>query len=778
MMRRVRAALSRWNRAELLDEKASCPLFDAVWYAQTYPEGRDDPWAHYRAGSLTTGRRPNPYFAPAWYLAHYPDVAALRIDPLEHYWTHGFREGRDPGPAFSTAWYRDMAPVGGANPLEHYIAAGRGNGLPPHPRLAALDLSRPLVGIVILPGSRAAIERSLAGLAGGSGTSAISVLVLDDGRHDGAAWDSATVLPVQPSNARLADAVSEAVAAVLRTSASHVLLLTAGAVLSKGAIDRLLDTCEPVVAPVTVGAGTAQALPTGSVAGHAARPHVLRPVPVAAGEIEFCGALIRREAFAAAGGFQDLSHGLADPAFCRRLKDAGFSPTIARHVIMEQSSDPKAGPPSASIRIESLLQDVESLSGGADAASLALVLASHAPGLRKEAERLHERERQTRLLVERLAGAERSAFEEKLGSGKPFVVLSGFDPVTGDERDGYVQRVKAVDAALDPSTRVYVTVREEAAGAPEMRQLGERIWSYHVAADDLAAEPGLRALMQMSCGVYAHSIFTLQAPSVLTSLAGRGGPLILDLHGAVPEEYAMRGSQRSAALFEAVEARAIALSDRLVCVSEAMAQHYAAKHDVSRAAQIVCPIVSVGEAVDPYGRPYHDRPRAIYAGGTQPWQQVPKIVAAIAATQDEVDAILMTPDVDGFARALAERGLAPDGDRLTLRSASHQEVLAACATADFGFLLRQDTVVNRVACPTKLIEYLAAGVIPVLDSPAVGDFVELGMAYVPLDDFIRNDLPSPVRRREMARTNLTVCRRLQAQSAEALQSLKRVLVAD
>ncbi|MFZ5553398.1 MAG: glycosyltransferase [Bacteroidota bacterium] len=49
-----------------------------------------------------------------------------------------------------------------------------------------------------------------------------------------------------------------------------------------------------------------------------------------------------------------------------------------------------------------------------------------------------------------------------------------------------------------------------------------------------------------------------------------------------------------------------------------------------------------------------------------------------------------------------------------------QEVLSCC---DYGLLLREDTVTNRVASPTKFAEYLAAG-LPVMISHAIGDYSE------------------------------------------------------
>lgn len=70
-------------------------------------------------------------FDEAWYLATYPDVAALGIDPIVHYLWLGARLGRDPSPDFSTQAYLetyfDVAAVG-CNPFVHYVSVGRFEG--------------------------------------------------------------------------------------------------------------------------------------------------------------------------------------------------------------------------------------------------------------------------------------------------------------------------------------------------------------------------------------------------------------------------------------------------------------------------------------------------------------------------------------------------------------------------------------------------------------------------------------------------------------------------
>ena len=53
----------------------------------------------------------------------------------------------------------------------------------------------------------------------------------------------------------------------------------------------------------------------------------------------------------------------------------------------------------------------------------------------------------------------------------------------------------------------------------------------------------------------------------------------------------------------------------------------------------------------------------------------------------------------------------------------HSEVYKTLSNCDYGILLREDKVTNRVASPVKFAEYLNAG-LKVLISPNIGDFSE------------------------------------------------------
>lgn len=91
----------------------------------------------------------------------------------------------------------------------------------------------------------------------------------------------------------------------------------------------------------------------------------------------------------------------------------------------------------------------------------------------------------------------------------------------------------------------------------------------------------------------------------------------------------------------------------------------------------------------------------------------------------------------------------------------------------YGFILREDLIVNRVACPTKLIEYLAMGIVPIVDFEKIGDFSDFGMKYVRLDQLLDNKLPEEKVRFEYSESNLSIYKKLQDIHHLGVISLKK-----
>lgn len=383
-----------------------------------------------------------------------------------------------------------------------------------------------------------------------------------------------------------------------------------------------------------------------------------------------------------------------------------------------------------------------------------------------------------------LVAREVHSFDTALGLQPLLAVLAGLmqheppvlvltmdtDPITGDEKDGYVQRVIAIDRAIESRSRIYLKMVASRAGRPALRCLQDDLWRLEIAHGCELGDAVVETLLRLGAPIYSQSLVGIDPPLLRRLLPLRTGPFIMDMHGAVPEEFVLYDNHYMAQKYRRYESWAAAEADIVVCVTDAMAEHFVEKLAIPRERMIVCPIFMHAATARLSERDYSDRPRVIYAGGTQRWQMVPEMAALVADTALAVDWVLLTPDTEGMERALHRAGMTDIGS-ISLRSASQTEVFATYARCDFGVLLREEDVVNRVACPTKLIEYLRFGVIPVLHSPEVGDFVALGMKWVAAEDFRAGRLPDPDERALMAETNYAVFQKLTERSKAGLMRI-------
>jgi glycosyltransferase involved in cell wall biosynthesis len=152
-------------------------------------------------------------------------------------------------------------------------------------------------------------------------------------------------------------------------------------------------------------------------------------------------------------------------------------------------------------------------------------------------------------------------------------------------------------------------------------------------------------------------------------------------------------------------------------------------------------------------REYVDgKPMVVYAGGLHKWQQVPKMIDAISRTASICAHRFYCPDPD------AVRAMLPEAVRaqVLVDRKAHEELMGLYAECHYGFILRSDIVVNHVACPTKLIEYLGMGIVPIVDCEEIGDFRVMGMQFVTLNDLLQGNLPDEARRSEMAQHNFAI----------------------
>ena len=331
------------------------------------------------------------------------------------------------------------------------------------------------------------------------------------------------------------------------------------------------------------------------------------------------------------------------------------------------------------------------------------------------------------------------------------------------EKDGMMQRVVAVDRHFGDCERVYLAISFFGNRRRRTEILSDKLIVHRV--NFFLHLPMILRLGLRARGIYVHSVHNGFRALPLYLL----GNVVTDLHGVFPEELEYYGKKAGSALYGVIERIAVRRSRFLMVVTDAMAAHLRGKYGDFPAGTYTVPIFDdfpIGRT-DTEGTPADLV--AIYSGGGQKWQNVDLMMDAMARTRSDFSHVVLTPDVPFFERKAAEYGLS---GRLRVLSVRKSEVYGHYLRADLGFVLRDDSVVNRAACPTKMVEYMACGVIPVVLQPEIGDFARRGYARIGLEQFVSGDLPSREKLEEMREHNY---RLVQSMRDSADESMRRMV---
>jgi len=340
-------------------------------------------------------------------------------------------------------------------------------------------------------------------------------------------------------------------------------------------------------------------------------------------------------------------------------------------------------------------------------------------------------------------------------------------PALSNEKDGLVQRVASIDSLVSDHERIYLdlsfrrfwSARRHNIGATKIFQLNCLLHFFLILS-----------LIRKAKIVYIHSMY-----NALKALPAYGiARTVTDLHGVMPEELKYGGKRGQSLLYGMVERIALKRSFAVIHVTSAMQRHFLRKYgrrSLDDRIVAILPKLSdkrglrenvLGMARDPMA--------VIYAGGLQAWQNVPMMVSAAAAAPDfhyiflsgethMLQGLLSSANIQDFTCSSVEPNNVPDH-------------YLACT---YGFILRDPVLLNQVACPTKLVEYLYWGVIPIVLTPEIGDFKELGFKYITLECFRAGKLPNDRETGHMRTVNRHIVEKLAVSCEDELTQLRKIL---
>lgn len=342
-------------------------------------------------------------------------------------------------------------------------------------------------------------------------------------------------------------------------------------------------------------------------------------------------------------------------------------------------------------------------------------------------------------------------------------------------RDGWMRRIATIERIFADRERAYVYPGDPAAAADwrdyrvnteivapaaSFTYLDFRFAHHHRHLAELVAQAEF---------VYAHTSHSAQHLLPFYST----GKIVTDLHGIAPEEETLQGRSGRASFFGGLEETMVRESAALVSVTAAMGEHLHRKYPGCDTPVIRLPIVEDFAVAVDAARPARARPVVVYVGGLQQWQKVDAMLRTVAACRGRYDFRFYTDAPDALRASARAAGV--DGD-IRIGTAAPTELANIYREADFGFVLRDDIAVNRVSCPTKLSEYLALGVVPIVELEEIGDFAQLGYRRIRVADLVTGALPDSSELLAMRRANVEVFRRIQATFTDGERRLRELRI--
>lgn len=223
---------------------------------------------------------------------------------------------------------------------------------------------------------------------------------------------------------------------------------------------------------------------------------------------------------------------------------------------------------------------------------------------------------------------------------------------------------------------------------------------------------------------------------------------IFDYHGVVPEEAVFlnicKEGDRKYHYYKKIEKYAIENSNKIICVSHKFKEYITQTFEVNKEKIYVVPCC-VMKKQNRFSYAEKETMKSqlgltnkkvvLYAGSITKYQCIDEMVWIFNQLyrNNHQYFFLFLSAYDNYAivEKLMKKYELPN-DCFMLKSVAQEEVYSFCCVADYGMLIRNKHILNKVCSPTKLAEYLEAG-LPIIGTTSIGDIDEIPTQKVLFD---------------------------------------------
>jgi hypothetical protein len=324
-------------------------------------------------------------------------------------------------------------------------------------------------------------------------------------------------------------------------------------------------------------------------------------------------------------------------------------------------------------------------------------------------------------------------------------------PNDGNIRDGMMIRIKEIDEKHAHIERCYLDISlfrpRKNKGKPTV--VSDKLSIYHLNffLDILL----IYRLLFSAKQVYVQTLFNYVKVLPFLHLFFPETLVALDLHGVIPEELSFQKSRKQSVFYAWVEQAAFKRVNCFIHVTRSMKNHFLEKYP-SKYRQATFKDIVLG-IFTTYDAPLDEEQLSnvkqelnweenqvwfIYSGGIQSWQNIPLVLKTMSDLNNaHYRFLILTGQPQVVLNWIEEQKII--ANKIIVKSVSPHQLKEYYTLSNYGFVLRNPDIVNKVSNPTKLSEYLAYGMVPIVLDPNIGDYLEMGFEYLSINN-INNQL--------------------------------------
>lgn len=328
----------------------------------------------------------------------------------------------------------------------------------------------------------------------------------------------------------------------------------------------------------------------------------------------------------------------------------------------------------------------------------------------------------------------------------PRIIFFSQFPFENNMQDGFYVRVKNIDNIFINENRIYLHISFRRHFKYEEYKISKNL--IVINANIIFHYFKILKILNTSKIYYFQSLYNYLLAIFLP--IKKNIKVIWDVHGVVPEELSFYKKKIKAYLFELIEYFLARRADIIVSVTKSMQDYYIEKYKNFSKINIIYPVINKLMFIAP-DKEYVDKLRKelnityndtvfIYSGSLVKWQRFDDILKIIKELEnDNYYFIILTGQIEEVEKKIKDCKLGLK--KILIRTVRPNELSNYYCLAHYGFVLRDNHVLNKVAAPTKLLEYMYYGLTPIVDFEKIGDFFELGYEYINQQNASNNMLP-------------------------------------